>query len=383
VHVCIVYDCLYPSTVGGAERWYRNLAERLAASGHEVSYLTLRQWDAGGAPAVPGVRVVAVGPRMPLYVRGRRRILPPLVFGVGVLRHLVRHGRRYDIVHTASFPYFSLLAAAGARRLHGFRLVVDWHEVWTREYWREYLGSVGGRIGWAVQRACLRVPQRAFCFSRLHAQRLREAGLADVTVLEGQYAGDAEPPAVRPAEPLVVFAGRHIPEKQATAVIPAFARVRKELPELRCEIYGDGPDRAEVLRLIAEQGLEEWVTAPGFVEPEQIDDALGRALCLVLPSRREGYGLVALEAAARGTPTVVVEGPDNAVAELVEEGVNGTTAATADPEELAAAILRIHLGGQALRASTADWFSRNAERLSLSRSLERVLEAYELPSTRS
>jgi len=126
------------------------------------------------------------------------------------------------------------------------------------------------RIGWAVQRACLRVPQRAFCFSRLHAQRLREAGLADVTVLEGQYAGDAEPPAVRPAEPLVVFAGRHIPEKQATAVIPAFARVRKELPELRCEIYGDGPDRAEVLRLIAEQGLEEWVTAPGFVEPEQI-----------------------------------------------------------------------------------------------------------------
>jgi len=84
-----------------------------------------------------------------------------------------------------------------------------------------------------------------------------------------------------------------------------------------------------------------------------------------------------------GTATVVVEGPDNAVAELVEEGVNGTTAATADPEELAAAILRIHLGGQALRASTADWFSRNAERLSLSRSLERVLEAYELPSTRS
>ena len=33
VRICLVYDCLYPHTVGGAERWYRNLAERLARTG--------------------------------------------------------------------------------------------------------------------------------------------------------------------------------------------------------------------------------------------------------------------------------------------------------------------------------------------------------------
>src|SRR5438874_6955494 len=88
VRVCIVYDCLYPYTVGGAERWYRNLAERLADEGHDVTYLTLRQWDAGEDAGVPGVRVVAVGPRMPLYVGGRRRIGPPLIFGLGVMGHL-------------------------------------------------------------------------------------------------------------------------------------------------------------------------------------------------------------------------------------------------------------------------------------------------------
>ena len=67
VRVCLVYDCLYPHTVGGAERWYRNLAERLAAAGHDVTYLTLRQWERGSEPDVPGVEVVAVGPKMPLY----------------------------------------------------------------------------------------------------------------------------------------------------------------------------------------------------------------------------------------------------------------------------------------------------------------------------
>src|SRR3954463_14199520 len=133
--ICLVYDCLFPFTVGGAERWYRNLGERLAADGHEVTYLTLRQWDRGVAPRGPGIDVRAVGPCMELYVAGRRRVLPPLVFGAGVLWHLLRHGRRYDAVHTASFPYFSLLAAGLLRRWGRYRLIVDWHEVWSRDYW--------------------------------------------------------------------------------------------------------------------------------------------------------------------------------------------------------------------------------------------------------
>ena len=56
VRVCLVYDCLFPHTVGGAERWYRNLGERLAADGHEVTYLTLRQWDRGDRPRRGGRR---------------------------------------------------------------------------------------------------------------------------------------------------------------------------------------------------------------------------------------------------------------------------------------------------------------------------------------
>ena len=133
MRICIVYDCLYPYTIGGAERFYRDLAEGLAAEGHEVTYLTLRQWGRGESGEVPGVRVVTAGPRLKLYADGRRRILPPLVFGVGVLRHLLRHGREYDLVLTGSFPYFGLLAAAAVRRRRGFELAVDWPEVWTRD----------------------------------------------------------------------------------------------------------------------------------------------------------------------------------------------------------------------------------------------------------
>ena len=71
-----------------------------------------------------------------------------------MLAHLARRGGGYDVVHTASFPYFGLLAAGALRRRGRYRLVVDWHELWTREYWRDYLGRAGGWVGWRVQRAC-------------------------------------------------------------------------------------------------------------------------------------------------------------------------------------------------------------------------------------
>jgi glycosyltransferase involved in cell wall biosynthesis len=381
--ICLVYDCLFPHTVGGAERWYRNLAERLVGEGHEVTYLTLRQWDRGADPGVAGVAVRAVGTRMRLYAGpGRRRVLPPLAFGIGVLWHLIRHGRRYDVVHTASFPYFSLLAAALARPRGRYRIVVDWHEVWSRDYWREYLGRIPGLIGWLIQRLCVRVPQRAFCFSRLHADRLRAHGLrGQPTTLTGEYARSPGPPSparasARLADPLVVFAGRHIPEKRAVAVVPGVALARMQVPELRAAIFGDGPERPAVLRAVIEHGLGATIDVPGFVAAEAVQLGLARAMCLLLPSRREGYGLVVVEAAAQGTPSIVVRGPDNAAVELVEDGVNGVIARSADPEDLAAAILRVHAAGQSLRDSTAEWFMRHADPLSLESSLSVVVDCY-------
>jgi glycosyltransferase involved in cell wall biosynthesis len=373
----VVYDCLFPLTVGGAERWYRNLAERLAREGHEVTYLTRRQWPRSHPPTVPGVRIVAVSPPGDLYTRsGRRRILPPLLFGIGVLWHLLRHGRRYDVVHTASFPYFSVLAAAAARARGRYRLVVDWHEVWSREYWHSYLGPLGA-VGWAVQRLCARVDHESFCFSRLHAERLRTiAPRTRPLVLRGEYAGPTEPRGPEPAEPVVVFAGRHIPEKRVPLLVEAFAIVARHDRELRLEILGDGPERGRVEEAVERHGLRGRVELPGFVAPQEVDRRLGRALCMVLPSMREGYGMVVVEAASRGVPSIVVSAPDNAAVELVKNGENGFVCASDNPEELARAILRVRDAGDELRERTAAWFRRNAEKLSLESSLRCVAASY-------
>ena len=386
MRICVIYDCLFPYTIGGGERWYRNLAERLAAEGHEVTYVTLRQWKRGERLDLdPRVRVIAVGPPMSLYTSGgRRRILPPLVFGLGVLLHLLRSGRRYDVVDCCAFPYFSLLAAALLRRPMGFELVVDWFEVWSRSYWLEYLGGAGGRVGALVQGLCARVPQRAFCFSELHAGRLRAEGLrGPVTVLRGLYAGSTETAPAQRVEPVVLFAGRLIAEKQAPLGVAAVAIARARIDGLRAVFLGDGPERGALNAAIAEHGLQEVVSAPGFADAGTVAAEMNGALCMLLPSRREGYGMVVVEAAARGTPSVVVAGEDNAATELIEEGVNGFIAASATGEAIAEAIVRVHEAGMALRESTAAWFAENAEWLSLEHSLRVVVEGYEEASARA
>ncbi len=349
MHICVVYDCLFPYTIGGAERWYRNLAERLAAEGHRVTYLTLRHWPEGEAVEVPGVEVVAgrpqarrCTPRADGGGSGRR-----FVFGLGVLRHLIRAGARYDVVHTAAFPYFSLLAAAARAAPTS---VSD-----RRRLVRGLVARVLARLPragrrthrLAVQRRCIRVPHQAFCFSRLFARRLREQGLrGEVTLLEGIYAGPPGAPPV-PAEPVVVFAGRHIPEKQATALVPAIALARERIPgaprrDLRRRprpTRGAAPDRGTRTR---RSGGGTRVRARGRAARAP----LRRALCLVLPSRREGYGLVVVEAAARGTPSVVVRGPGqrgDRAGRGRRERLRAPTPPTA--EDLADAILRVHEAG--------------------------------------
>ena len=380
MRICLIYDCLFPYTVGGAERWYLNLAEELVRDGHEVTYLTRRQWPEDDPPQVEGVRVVPVSPGGPLYTAdGRRSIGPPLRFGVGVLRHLAANRRSYDVVHGCSFPYFSLIATRAALVGRRVTIGVDWFEVWSREYWREYLGPLRGRIGDLVQRACARLTPLAFAFSDVHAQRLREQGLRSEPIrLSGLYAGPLEVHAGEgPAAPLVLFAGRHIPEKRAHLVPAAVAAARGRLPDLRGVVLGDGPERGRVLAEIEAHGLRGVVEAPGFVGPDEVEAAFGRATCMLLPSSREGYGMVVIEAAAAGTPSVVVAGPDNAAVELIAEGENGYVASSPDPEEIARAVLRVHEGGAQLRARTAAWFERNAPRLTAAASAREIAARYE------
>ena len=338
----------------------------------------MRHWRTGSPPELPGVRLVGLADPGNVYTEARRSLLPPVRFGWAVARFLARHGRSFDVVHLGSFPFFPLLAAGAQRRRGGYRIETEWVEVWTRSYWRRYAGVLAGTAGWLMQRLCIRVHQRAYCFSRLHAARLVAEGYrGSPTLLPGIYAGPVGPAPLDAVDAgLVVYAGRHVREKRLDALVRGFGLARASRPELRLELYGDGPERPRLTALVAELGLASSVDLRGRRPEAEVGAALARAGCLATASEREGYGLVVVEAAARGTPSVVVAGPENAATELVEEGVNGAIALDATPEAIAGALLRALAPGPALRASTLAWFAENESRLVSDNSFELVAGAY-------
>jgi glycosyltransferase involved in cell wall biosynthesis len=385
VRVALVYDCLYPATIGGAERWLRRLAERLSLE-HDVTYLTRRQWGRAEDP-IPGVRCVAVSPGGGLYrPDGSRRPLPPLLFGLGVFLHLLRRRGSYDVVHCLSFPYLSLIATQVALAGTGTRVVCEWLECLSDEYWRSY-GRVEGRVGRALERLCVRLTPEAVVFSRLSARRLRERGLRSEPVLLGGLAevgpehgtGAHHPDDERDDTPLVLFVGRHTADKRVTALPRAIAIARQARPGRRAVIAGDGPQREQVIAIVRALGLADAIDVPGFVRGDELEALYERAACVVSPSRRDGFGMAVADAAARGVPVVVCAAPDNAAVERIVEGENGSIAPSAAPEDVAAAIGRVLDGGAALRQRTARWFGENAASLSIDGSIERARALYADP----
>lgn len=374
----MAFDCFYPLSTGGGERQYRLFAESFAAAGWQVDYLTRRQWD-GDPPHVDGVEVLAVSGRTRLYdERGTRRPAASLVFAAGLFRHLVAHRRTYDAVLVSALPTVNVLAARAALLGSGTAFCADFLEVWRPEQWREYSGPVVGRVAAALQRLAVRTSPWVSAHSAMNAGRLRAEGARKEPVRSPGLIHGVEHIAFAadvPEPPTVVFAGRHIPDKRVETIPAAIRHARHHVPDLRAVLLGDGPSRDAVAARVAELGLSDVVELPGFVSQAELERTIGRAAVLVNPSRREGYGLVVVEACAAGTPVVLVAAEDNASTELVEEGVNGFVASSTAAEELGAAIVRAVQGGPALRRRAREWFEEAARTRTAEAAAQAILAA--------
>jgi glycosyltransferase involved in cell wall biosynthesis len=117
----------------------------------------------------------------------------------------------------------------------------------------------------------------------------------------------------------IIFVGRLIKEKNVDVLVEAMDHVRKVLPDIKCYIIGDGPERERIAGLVSEYGLSNNVRFFGFMEYNDVIAHMKSSRALVIPSSREGFGMVVIEAYACGVPVITVRGPRNAACGLVNE----------------------------------------------------------------
>ena len=163
-------------------------------------------------------------------------------------------------------------------------------------------------------------------------------------------------PRSRLDRPLVMAAGRIVPEKQYAKLVQAFGEVADQLPDWRLRIWGEGSQRGEVQRQVRKWGLYDRVELPGSTDQMPIEWA--KASICALSSRTEGFPLAAQEAMAAGVPVVSFDSASGP-REVVEHERTGLLVGPESISGLAAALLRLatdddlrlRLGEGALRSS--------------------------------
>ena len=382
LRIAIVYDRVFPASYGGVERWFRTLAEALSALGHQVTYLTTDHWDSAPPPQIASVEILPLLASSDIYANRRRRIQPVLRFGSAVAKYLVQHGSSFDVIHTTAASPAAARAVVALAGKRGYIPVLDWWEVWGSAGWRAYLGPARGELAARLERRLARSPHMPVVYSRLPADRLIDMrGRNDALHLSGILPRTTLPLQALPAQPRLLIANRLIPEKQTAAILPALVLAQQALPALTAVIVGLGPLEPELRAEIARLGLRQSVTLCAGISDVELANLMREALCLVLLSRREGFGLVSLEAMRFGTPALVLDHPDSAASERVVPGENGLLVSSLDPEPLASAILSLHAAGLPLRERTLAWRTRNDSELIVDHSLPQLISRYQQGAT--
>ena len=182
---------------------------------------------------------------------------------------------------------------------------------------------------------------RAVVCSDQTARRLQDSfpGVPVETVSLGvDYARiDSVSPAANGAD--VVFAGRLLENKNVDLLLDAIALLSRERAPLRCLIIGEGPERRRLEEQAARLGIQGIEFSDFVPEHDGLIATLKASRALVLPSEREGFGLVIVEANACGLPVVTLDHPNNAARYLVNPGMNGYLCSK-NAASLAGAIVR-------------------------------------------
>jgi glycosyltransferase involved in cell wall biosynthesis len=358
MNIGYVSDVVYPFVKGGAEKRIYEMAKRLATN-DEVHIFGVKWWEGENDIELNGIHLHGVCKPLSLYAGEKRSFREAARFALS-LGPILRYD--LDVIDCNQFPYLHCFPSKLISRLNGTPLVITWHEFWG-DYWYEYLGDFGF-FGKLTERAALRLADKVVAVSEVTKKQLQRFRTDSALVPNGVDIAFID--SVAPAEISIdaLFVGRLIPEKNVDMLIRAMPTNRT-----LC-IVGEGPEKESLVQL--SKRVNAKVNFVSGLPYEDLISVMKAANSLVLPSNREGFGIVALEALACGTPVITSNAPKNAAKELIVDGVNGFLAGRS-VDEIRTALGEVDKqqmhGAAKASAASFDWNALSIELRTLYRAL--------------
>jgi glycogen synthase len=321
----LVWSEDYWPRIGGIEVLTTRLVGTLKERGHDVLVITRRDGDQLSDETRFGGVLTYHFPFWPALTERNVDRMTQIARRVAEIRRAFQP----DLVHMHSIRpgsiFYQLTAAT-----HPAPLLVTFH------------GFGADRDGMpdTVLDATLRTADWATACSAAVLEHVRRL-LPYITQRSSVVANGLEMPAI-PVEPLpfdqprLLCLGRADPCKGWDVALEAFVAVHRRHPTARLVVAGDGAARNELEALACGLGIEESVDFLGWVHPDNVPGLINSCTMVVMPSRQEAFGLVALQAAQMGRP--IVASRAGGIPEVVADGQTGILVEVDDRGALAGAI---------------------------------------------
>ena len=337
-----------PNQVGGLSRHVFHLSQALARAGVEVQVLTPAVGHAPAREERGNLRIC----RSSIFFSNAPDFATWVMHGnFGLLQEGARYvssGHPPDLIH--AHDWLVAYAARGLKHLSRLPLISTIHA--TERGRQNGLHHPGQRyindIEWWLTYESWRV---VCCSHSMEGEVQRNFGLpADkLRVVPNGVEAPPAPGAARrtrpredfahPRERIILHVGRLVPEKGAGHLVEALPMILAQCPDAKLIIAGTGPWSEELRHRARGLGVEAKVYLTGYVDDATLDALYRWAEVAVFPSTYEPFGIVALEAMARGTPVVVTD--VGGLAEIVAHEADGLKAFPSHPRSLADQISRL------------------------------------------
>jgi len=288
---------------GGSEVYLHEQAMHWVKQGHAVTWVAQGFFGGAREEILDGIRVVRVG-------RGLG------VFPMAIFWYVFQSGWRFDFILDVmnGLPFFTPIISGKPKAC----LVHHVHATHFRDELPRPLADVAiavetKLVPWIYRRT------RFLTVSASSSRELVEHGITRLPI-EIIHSGvdDALFPGSRHVQPTVLYFGRLRRYKGIRKLIDAFVVVKRSIPDARLVIAGSGDDEAS-LREYARS--TDGIEFTGRVDDDRRRELYQQAWALGMPSKIEGWGIVVIEAASCGTPTVAYD--VNGLRDCIVDGETG------------------------------------------------------------
>lgn len=327
--ICMVLEFFIPYYNGGGEHRFYEITKRLVERGHEVDLLTMKIAGNTELECIDGIQVHHIGPKVKKIPYRTKTDFIKYFFSV--CKWILTHD--YDIIDAQAYsPLLSSYVACKLKRTPLFGTIHDTssnnNDQWlqssnTASFMEKFLVNLNFDKIITVSNATKNSLINDFGVNESKIEILFNG--VDIPKYDNVTTNSHH-------KNQVIFVGRLAPHKHVDHYIQVINDIKSVFPNIKFLIVGKGPEKEQLVSMINDLKLNDYIEFKQDLSDEELITAIKQSDILVLPSTREGFGMVLAEANCCEKPVITYAA--GGTVDVVKDGYNGYLIEAGNIQEL-------------------------------------------------